>query len=272
MAKCFVIQPFDNDKFDKRFKDIYKVAIEKCGLEAYRVDKDPKSQVPIDDIIIQIQDSDICLAEITEDNPNVWFELGLAIAYGKQVIMICSDERKGPFPFDVQHRSIARYKIGSKSDFDDLEEKIKTKIKALMQMQQNKHPDMPAPKAKIKDGLESHEVKVLETIATSIDMPGLGALIHKLSERFKAHGLTDMGITLGLNKLTSIDFIKIECDVDENNHEYYVYAVTSKGMNWLMDNKDMFVLENSDKSTRENIISKRTDDFSRNISVDDIPF
>lgn len=41
MAICFVIQPFDSGKFDKRFLDINKPAIESAGLEAYRVDNDP---------------------------------------------------------------------------------------------------------------------------------------------------------------------------------------------------------------------------------------
>lgn len=50
MGTCFVIQPFDSGKFDKRFHDIYKPAIEAAGLEAYRVDQDPGVQVPIDSI------------------------------------------------------------------------------------------------------------------------------------------------------------------------------------------------------------------------------
>ncbi len=37
MEKCFVIQPFDNDKFDKRFIDIYEPAILKADLQAYRI-------------------------------------------------------------------------------------------------------------------------------------------------------------------------------------------------------------------------------------------
>ncbi len=40
MEKCFVIQPFDNDKFDKRFKDVFEPAIQKANLEPYRVDRD----------------------------------------------------------------------------------------------------------------------------------------------------------------------------------------------------------------------------------------
>jgi len=39
MEKCFVIQPFDNDKFDKRFVDIFEPAIIKAEFDAYRIDK-----------------------------------------------------------------------------------------------------------------------------------------------------------------------------------------------------------------------------------------
>jgi hypothetical protein len=49
-ALCFVIQPFDSGKFDKRFEDVYRPAIEAAGLDAYRVDLDPGVDVPIDAI------------------------------------------------------------------------------------------------------------------------------------------------------------------------------------------------------------------------------
>lgn len=32
---CFVIQPFDGGKFDKRYDDVYKPAIMAAGLDAY---------------------------------------------------------------------------------------------------------------------------------------------------------------------------------------------------------------------------------------------
>jgi nucleoside 2-deoxyribosyltransferase len=268
MAKCFVIQPFDNDKFDKRFKDTYKVAIEECGLEAYRIDKDPKSQVPIDDIDIQLKNSDICLAEITLDNPNVWFELGLAIAYNKPVIMICSDERQGHFPFDVQHRSIIKYTTGSASDFNELKEKIKEKIKALMQIQQNKGPEVSMSMAKINTGLESHEIKVLTAIATSVDSPELSVSLYNLKKDFDAFGLTKLGIILGVKKLMSMEFINFSIEYDNhNNEDYYAYSITDKGMNWLMDNKNQFILEDNNKAPKGNVPPKETDNF-----FDDIPF
>lgn len=45
---CFMIQPFDRGKFDKRYEDVFKAAIEETGLEAYRVDNDDLATVPID--------------------------------------------------------------------------------------------------------------------------------------------------------------------------------------------------------------------------------
>ena len=45
---CFMIQPFDGGKFDKRYEDVFKPAIEAAGLEAYRVDNDDLATVPIE--------------------------------------------------------------------------------------------------------------------------------------------------------------------------------------------------------------------------------
>ena len=135
MNKCFVIQPFDGgDRYDKRYRDMLTPAIEQAGLQAYRVDEDPSATVLIEEIERQISDSAACLAEITTDNPNVWFELGYAIAMRKVVVMVCSHERDN-FPFDVQHRSIIMYSTDSTSDFVDAQEKITAQLTAKMRKQ-----------------------------------------------------------------------------------------------------------------------------------------
>ena len=102
MPRCFVIQPFDDgERYDKRYKDVFAPAIKAAGLEPYRVDRDPSVSVPIDDIELGIENSEVCLAEISTDNPNVWYELGYAIASKREVFLLCSkNERKTHFPFD----------------------------------------------------------------------------------------------------------------------------------------------------------------------------
>src|SRR5436853_5121621 len=119
MATCFIIQPFDEGPFDKRYEDIIVPAVSAAGLEPYRVDRDPSVSIPIEDIEAGIRASDACLAEITTDNPNVWFELGFAIASRKEPALVCSNERKTKFPFDVQHRSIIRYNTDSPRNFSE---------------------------------------------------------------------------------------------------------------------------------------------------------
>ena len=50
---CFVIQPISDSRFTKRFDDVYKPAIEKAGITAYRVDLDPSVKTPIEDKIVR---------------------------------------------------------------------------------------------------------------------------------------------------------------------------------------------------------------------------
>src|ERR1044071_9673879 len=121
MATCFVIQPFDACKFDKRFADVFSPAIKAAGLEPYRVDQDPNVEIPMDAIESGIKAASVCLDDITTDNPNVWYELGYALASGRPVVMVCSNERTGQkYPSDIQHRTIIRYVADSTQDFEKL--------------------------------------------------------------------------------------------------------------------------------------------------------
>jgi len=138
---CFVMQPFDNGSFDKRYDSIFKPAINAACIEPYRVDHDPSVSLPIQEIESGIRNSTICFADISTDNPNVWFELGFALAIPKEVVIICSDERKTKYPFDVQHRTITKYATGSPQDFNELEKKITERIIAILKKNE------PAPQA-----------------------------------------------------------------------------------------------------------------------------
>ena len=143
MPTCFVIQPFDT-KFDKRYDDIYKRALKQAGLEAYRVDQDPSTERLIDRIEEQIRNATICLADITTNNPNVWYELGYAFAVGRLVILVCSTERRGKLPFDIHHRAVIRYAPHSESDFSKLRDEISKRANAFLE----KIPEQPVIEAK----------------------------------------------------------------------------------------------------------------------------
>lgn len=160
--ECFVIQPFSDRKFIKRFEDIYKPAIEEAKLIAYRIDLDPSVRVPIEEIESKIKKSILCFADISTDNPNVWYELGYAFASDKDVVIVC-DESRTEFPFDIRHKSIIKYKTESTSDFSFLKKQITEKINALLYSRKTTIKILENP-IKQTDGLQPYELTLLAFI------------------------------------------------------------------------------------------------------------
>ena len=132
---CFVIQRFDGERYDQRFFDIIKPVVESCQLEAYRVDQDPSAEVIIDRVMEKIKSAAIVIAEISTDRPNVWFELGYAVALSKPIIMMC-DSIRTEIPFDIRHQNILFYRTNSSSDFDALKHNLRERIVSKIGIQE----------------------------------------------------------------------------------------------------------------------------------------
>ncbi len=178
MGICFVIQPFDGGAFDKRYEDVFVPAIEAAGMEPYRVDRDPTVDIPIEKIEEGIRQSDACLADISSKNPNVWFELGYALAARKDVVLVCGYDPNQKFPFDVQHRNIIIYKTESLRDFEDIKGKITARLAAI-QSKEVKLENV-SEMASIADieGLSPYEIATLVTIGANVDDPNDSVVTH----------------------------------------------------------------------------------------------
>lgn len=252
MEKCFVIQPFDNDKFDKRFVDIFEPAIQKANLEAYRIDKDLSIKIPIEEIEKGISGSSICFAEITTDNPNVWYELGYAFACDKDVVMVCSDERQGKFPFDIQHRHILTYKTSSTSDFTALEDIITRKIKAIQQKSQTVKSLNTTPVMET-EGLKSHEIAILILVTENQITKEDSISVYSLKNLMEKAGYTGIATSVGIKSLTRFGMIETFNFVDEwnNYQEYIACRLTEKGENWILSNQDQLQFRLSTKEIIE---------------------
>jgi nucleoside 2-deoxyribosyltransferase len=243
MGICFVMQPFDNEVYDKRYEDVFAPAIIAAGLEPYRVDLDPGASILIEEIQSRIRKSDLCLAEITTDNPNVWFELGYAIASNKEVVMVCSADRKTRFPFDVQHRNITTYTTESSRDFDELEEKIAKRIKAILDKEETLGSVANMPPIEDVEGLAHHEMATLVTIGENIESPSDRIPAYAIKNDMDRAGFTRIAVTLALTSLLNKGMIEVEVDADINGNEFYVYTVSQKGMHWLLQNQDRLILK-----------------------------
>lgn len=242
MGTCFVVQPFDGGRFDKRYKDVFSPAIRAAGLEPYRVDHDPSVSIPIDDIQAGIENSDVCLADITTDNPNVWFELGYAIAARREVVLVCSDERGSRFPFDIQHRSVVRYSTESSSDFEQLQKKIQSRLEATLQRSEKLGQVARIQSVASLEGLEQHHVATLIAVAEELDDPDSGVAVHQIRSSMEKAGFTKIATTLGLKALSDSGMLESFEDTDYNGYQFTSYRVTDRGMAWLSENQDKLTL------------------------------
>ena len=104
---CFVMQPF-GPPLGTYYEKIYKPAIEKAGLKPMRADADIFGTGKIIDQVWRgIIEAKVLVAELTNRNPNVFYELGLAHALNKPVVLVSSNEND--VPFDLQHIRVIYY-------------------------------------------------------------------------------------------------------------------------------------------------------------------
>lgn len=93
---CFVVMPFGS-LFEAEYESSIKPVIEKVGLKCIRADEVYAKARIMDDIWRCIRSCIVVLAELTDRNPNVLYEVGLAHAIGKPVIIITRKEDDVPF-------------------------------------------------------------------------------------------------------------------------------------------------------------------------------
>jgi hypothetical protein len=243
MSTCFVIQPFDQGPFDKRFDDVIEPAISAAGLEAYRVDRDPKVSIPIEEIESGMRNAEVCLAEITTDNPNVWFELGFAIASQREVVLVCSSARESRFPFDIQHRSVIRYTTESSSDFETLKDRITERLRAILNKEERiLQLSKISPVADV-EGLAQHEMVALVAITESLDNPVAAVPVYMIRQSMEKAGFTRVACTLGLASLLKKQMVATVDSVDYEGEPFTAYRIRTAGIDWLEANQHLLVLQ-----------------------------
>lgn len=106
---CFVMMPFV-EPIGGYYKSIYEVAIAKAGLKPLRADDEIFGTGKIiDQIWSGITAAKVLVAELTGRNPNVFYELGLAHALEKPVVLVSSNQED--VPFDLQHIRVIYYEM-----------------------------------------------------------------------------------------------------------------------------------------------------------------
>ena len=102
---CFVIAPIGEPESETRkrsdqvLQEIIRPAVESKGYTAIRADAISKPGIVTSQVIQHVVDDSLVLADMTERNPNVFYEMAVRHLYRRPLIQIA--ERDESIPFDL---------------------------------------------------------------------------------------------------------------------------------------------------------------------------
>jgi tetratricopeptide (TPR) repeat protein len=120
---AFVIMPFgvkEGIDFNRVYTDYIKPALESAGLDVFRADEETRAGNIRTDMFQELVLADLVVADLSIDNPNVWYELGVRHALrARGVIQLKC--RRDHMPFDVYTDRSLRYHVkgGPEAAFPD---------------------------------------------------------------------------------------------------------------------------------------------------------
>jgi len=106
IKKCFVIAPIGETgsatraRSDYIFSKVIAPAAEECGYEALRADMLPEPGIITTHVIAHLANDPLVIADLTDANPNVFYELAVRHTTGLPVIQLIEDGQR--IPFDVR--------------------------------------------------------------------------------------------------------------------------------------------------------------------------
>ena len=135
--QCFVIMPFSKSSenhseeyWTKHYNNFLKPLIEEVsGIEAHRVEA-LRGDI-LRQIITNLVVSYIVVAELTDHNPNVFWELGVRQSFKYNTITIA--EEGVQLPFDISSKATLFYNVNNDSKLEEFKERFKAAIKDCIQ-------------------------------------------------------------------------------------------------------------------------------------------
>ena len=104
---CFVIAPIDEpgtetrERSDLVLEHIIRPAVEQRGFDAVRADDMENPGIITSQVIQQVLNADLVVADLTERNPNVFYELAIRHAIRKPFIQLVREGERIPFDISV---------------------------------------------------------------------------------------------------------------------------------------------------------------------------
>lgn len=144
MKLAFVIMQIGNKELDKIYKNVFVPVLKSCGLDPKRVDKHTEGRLLKSEIVKFIEASDIIIADITNERPNCYLEIGYSMGLDKfpNLILTAREDHDNNSPnykvggpkihFDLSGYNILFWDLRNIKKFEeDLKKRIKFRLAIL---------------------------------------------------------------------------------------------------------------------------------------------
>jgi CheY-like chemotaxis protein len=144
---CFVIMPFSTTasctdaQWDEIFAEVIKPGVEKSGYDYCCTRSNPTSGLIIEHILDNLNRADLVIADLTDRNPNVFYELGIRHTLRDSTILIA--QKLDDIPFDLRGFAIQVYGWKTKTERKEAKRCLKELISRI-----EKNPKLGASKVR----------------------------------------------------------------------------------------------------------------------------
>ena len=169
---AFVIMPFGKKKgagdteynFDAIYKDLIEPTLTAAGFDAFRADEATTSGDILTDMFQELLLADLCIVDMSIDNANVFYELGIRHAFRKRGVVHIQAGR-AYMPFDVFNVRTIPYHINESGvpDSKFLEKDKAAIARVLIDTWASDLDSIHSPIFNLLDGLKEPDRKTLRT-------------------------------------------------------------------------------------------------------------
>jgi nucleoside 2-deoxyribosyltransferase len=125
--RVFIITPYDPD--GRRVQDAVRAALEEAGLKVvqHRDAFRPGAELTLR-VLDSIREADLIVADVSRQNPNVFYEMGFAHALRKPTILLFDIKSGSKLPSDLDGLQYITY---DPANFRGLAERVKAETRAV---------------------------------------------------------------------------------------------------------------------------------------------
>ncbi|MGL5826991.1 MAG: hypothetical protein ACRCYU_19585 [Nocardioides sp.] len=190
---AFVVMPIrkpgtqDHTHFRAIYDEYIKPRLEAHGYLVARADDIQKSGAISKDIVLRLASADLVVADLTDLNANVFYELGIRHALrSRGTIMILDEDRTPEIPFDLAAYRVHKYGTSSIAAIGPLSRGLEASLQVVHESDETKK----IPENPVHDWLPTLPSNVVQSTGESTEgslrkqLAAARSQLHKYEERF----------------------------------------------------------------------------------------